>query len=210
MLVGVVMIAATGRLRDAGAGAVEASRGPGTSGTTPVGSPVATTILTPAPTATATPISTASATSATATAIASTGSPPASGHPRLAYAGFLRRVDDDRATVERLNRALATATDAQDLPAVRVAAVDILDFVDAERDWLLDNPPADCYADAHAAANAMLLAYGTAAERFIDWTAAEPGLAALRALGRAVEAAGEASTALDTFDTSVRGTTCPG
>jgi len=139
---------------------------------------------------------------------AATAPPRATGDPRLAYAEFLLRVNDDRATVEDLNRDLATAAEAQDLDAVRRSAVAILDFVDGERDWLREHPPADCYAAAHASANAMLEAYGTAADRFVDWTAAGGGLAGLAALGKALDAAQAASDALTAFGVALEATTC--
>ncbi len=82
--------------------------------------------------------------------LAPTAPPRATGDPRLAYAAFLLRVNDDRATVDGLNRALSTAAEAQDPKAVTTASVAILDFVDGERDWLREHPPADCYAAAHA------------------------------------------------------------
>jgi hypothetical protein len=118
-------------------------------------------------------------------------------------------VNDDRATVAGLNRSLSTAADAQDPPAVRSAAVEILDFVDIERDWLRAHPPAECYAAAHASATAMLDAYGTAADRFVDWSATGGGLAGLGALGRAVDAARAAGEALAAFGTVLEATRCP-
>ena len=140
---------------------------------------------------------------------AATRPPRATGAPRLAWAEFLSHVNEDRSTVAGLNQALATAAEAQDLDAVRTAAVDILDFTDAERDWLREHPPADCYAAAHASAGAMLDAYVTTAERFIDWTAAGGGLGGLAALGAAVDAADAARLALSAFGTVLEGTTCP-
>jgi hypothetical protein len=138
-----------------------------------------------------------------------TAPPRASGPPRLAWAEFLARLNEDRATVERLNAALTTAAQAQDPDAVKAASVDILDFVDVERDWLREHPPADCYAEAHAAASAMLDAYGIAAERFIDWTSTGGGLGGLPALGVAVDAAERARAAFTRFVTAMEGTTCP-
>ena len=131
------------------------------------------------------------------------------GDPRLAYAEFLLRVNDDRPTVEKLNRALSSAAQAQDPTAVRRAAVAILDFVDGERDWLREHPPADCYAAAHAAAGAMLDAYGAAADRFIAWAATGGGLGgppSARRGARCREAAGDALTA---FGSGARGDACP-
>jgi len=137
-----------------------------------------------------------------------TDPPRATGDPRLAYAEFLLRVNDDRATVEALNRDLATAAEAQDPVAVRVAAVAILDFVDGERDWLREHPPAECYAAAHGAANAMLEAYGLAADRFVTWAATGGGLDGLVALGEALDAAQDASDALTVFGRALEATTC--
>lgn len=145
----------------------------------------------------------------TTAAPSKTKPPRASGEPRVAYAEFVLRVDGDRATVDRLDGALATATDARDLTAVRIAAVDILDFVDLEHDWLREHPPAECYAPAHASANAMLDAFGTAADRFVSWSATAGGLAGLTALGRAVDAAGAAADALSAFGKVLAATTCP-
>lgn len=141
---------------------------------------------------------------------AATTPPRASGPARLAYADFLRRVNDDRATVERLNVTLTTAVQALDPVAARSAAVDILDFVDAERDWLRENPPAACYADAHASAGAMLDAYGAAADAFISWAETGGGFAGLTALGDALDVAKTAGDALTRFGHVLEATSCPG
>ena len=145
----------------------------------------------------------------TPTTAPATTPPRASGPPLLAWAEFLARLNEDRSTVEGLNAALTTAAQAQDPDAVKAASVDILDFVDVERDWLRDHPPADCYAEAHGAAAAMLDAYGTAAERFIDWSASGGGLAGLPALGVALDAADTARAAFETFVAALEGTSCP-
>ena len=55
----------------------------------------------------------------------------------------------------------------------------------------------------------MLDAYGTAAERFIDWSTSGGGLAGLPALGVAVDAAETARAAFTTFVAALEGTTCP-
>lgn len=167
---------------------------------TPLVTPDQTTDATPSPSSLSTP---------TLTAPATTLPPRASGPARLAYADFLRRVNDDRATVERLNGSLTTAAQALDPVAVRGAAVDILDFVDAERDWLRENPPAGCYADAHASAGAMLDAYGVAAGAFISWAETGGGIAGLSALGDALDVAKTAGDALTTFGHVLEVTSCP-
>jgi hypothetical protein len=144
-----------------------------------------------------------------ATARPPTAAPRTSAAPRLAYAAFLKRVNDDRATVERLDATLSTAVQAQDPAAARPAAVAILDFVDRERDWLRNNPPADCYAAAHASAGAMLDAYGAAANGFIAWADAGGGLAGLAALADAVDLAQKAADASTAFGQALDATSCP-
>jgi hypothetical protein len=164
--------------------------------------PSATPVATPSPSPSAAP------TSPPSPSRVPTAPPRATGDPRLAYAAFLLRINDDRSQVERLNQDLSTAAQAQDARAVRTASVAILGFVDGERDWLREHPPADCYAAAHGSANAMLDAYGTAADRFIHWADSGGGLAGLAALGDAVDAAQTASDALTTFGRTLEGTTC--
>ena len=138
-----------------------------------------------------------------------TAAPRATGDPRLAYAEFLLRLNDDRSEAERLNSDLSSAAQAQDPVAVRRASVAILDFVDLERDWLREHPPATCYAAAHESAGAMLDAYGTAADRFIRWAETGGGLAGLGALGDALDAAQVASDAMAAFGRALEGTRCP-
>jgi hypothetical protein len=134
--------------------------------------------------------------------------PVATGDARLAYAEFLLRLDDDRATVTRLNQTLQETAEAGDRPAVRRASIDILDFADAEQDWLREHPPAACYADAHAAADSMLEAYAATADAFIAWADAGEGLDGLAAFGRALEAAGAAGDALTVLGRELEATTC--
>jgi hypothetical protein len=165
----------------------------------PASTPIATSGATPPPTSSAGPSRTP----------ATTPPPRASGPARLAYADFLRRVNGDRATVERLNASLTTAVQALDPAAARSAAVDILDFVDTERDWLRENPPAACYADAHASAGAMLDAYGAAADAFIAWAETGGGFAGLSAMGDALDVAKTAGDALTRFGHVLETTTCP-
>ena len=193
------------------------------SGARPLGSPVAigtsptpTTAFasavvspSPSPSSSATPTQVPDASQAPRPPTPTTP-PRASGPPRLAYAAFLNRINDDRSTVEILNAALSSAAQTQDPTAVRRSAVDILDFVDAERDWLRENPPAACYADAHASAGAMLDAYAAAADAFIAWAQSGGGIAGLGALGQAVDAAETAGDALTTFGKVLEATSCPG
>jgi hypothetical protein len=214
VVVAVVLLAATaGRLRQREtalvdpSGQVDATSAP--SATTPSG-PTTTPTPTASPFPTATPVPTADPTpTPEPTAEPTPTDPPlAGGDPRLLYAEFLLRVNDDRTTVEDLNAALRVAAEAQDTDAVRDASVDILDFVDTERDWLREHPPAACYATAHKAARAMIAAYGTAGERFFDWSETGGGLAGLSALGKALEAADDAGDALTTFVQALEATSC--
>lgn len=138
-----------------------------------------------------------------------TEAPDPPSDPRLAYAEFLLRLDAARADVQDLNATMVVAAEASDKPTVRAAAVDILQFADRERDWLLTHPPAACYADAHDAAGAMLEAYATVAERAIDWADADTGLETLDALADVVTAAGDARVALDVLASELEVTACP-
>jgi hypothetical protein len=159
-----------------------------------------------APDVTASPADTAGPKGSRPLNVPPLGGPAAS----RAYTEFLARVKADQSTVDGLDRDLTTASSAADLDAVRKAAVAILDFVEVERDWLLGDPPADCYAGAHLAALAMLEAYGAAGDRFVDWSSTGGGLNGLPALGRAADAATAAQGALATFTSVLGGTSCPG
>ena len=102
-----------------------------------------------------------------------------------------------------MNADLRTAAEDLDTAAVERTAVDILDFVDNERDWLRDHPPAACYADAHTAAGDMLAAYGAVAEAALVWTGATglDAIAALADLGLAADdAIAEAQAFARAFD----------
>jgi hypothetical protein len=74
---------------------------------------------------------------------------------------------------------------------------------------LVDHPPADCYAAAHAAGIAMLDAYQTAASDFVEW-AGTSGLSGLVALAKAGDAANVATQAFTAFDNAIVRTQCPG
>jgi hypothetical protein len=128
---------------------------------------------------------------------------------RSRFRAFVTRLETDRRRVAELNDALLTGARADDPGVVRSAAVDILQFADGERDWLLAHPPADCYAAAHAAAGSMLEAYATVADRAIDWVDAEPGLAALDALAAVFVAASSAQDAVPALTGALEASTCP-
>jgi hypothetical protein len=173
---------------------------------------------TPVPTAT----STATATDPGPTATAATADPPTADppttdptdgadptlDPRLAFAEFLLRLDAARVEVQDLNATLVAAAEDGDPATVRATAVDILQFADGERDWLLAHPPAACYADAHEAAGTMVEAYATVAERAIDWVDADPGLDALDALADVLAAAEVARDALGDLGRDLEAATC--
>ena len=127
---------------------------------------------------------------------------------RLAYAAFLSRLNDARAKAEALNASLRAAGETGSSDGVRSVAVEILDFVDEERDWLRDHPPAACYADAHASAQAMVTAYGTVGEESLRWAAAE-GLDVVAALAAVYEAAEAATVAAGQFGDELQAASCP-
>jgi hypothetical protein len=162
--------------------------------------------------AAASPTQTASATPAPSPTPAATARPTsprrATVDPHLDFADFLSHVNEGRAKVDDLNRALTAAVTVGDRDATRTAAVGILDFVDGERQWLLDHPPADCYAAAHAAGVTMLEAYQTAASLFVDWTNVS-GLEGLAALAKAADAATVATDAFTGFGQELVAARCP-
>jgi hypothetical protein len=133
----------------------------------------------------------------------------ASGDPAAVYSGFLDRVQTDRSNVEALQRSLLNAIDDHDQPAIRAAAMAILAFVDEEHLWLDGHPPAACFIDTHAAAQGMLTAFGTAADRFVEWSSAGGGLDGAGALGLALDAGTQATDALDAFVVRLGETSCP-
>jgi hypothetical protein len=129
------------------------------------------------------------------------------GDPRLRFVEFQLRLVDAGDDVQALNEALVEAAQAQDDAATVAAAVDMLDFVDRERDWLAAHPPAACYADAHAAAGPMLREYGAVAEAAIEYADAT-GLDRLEALATLLEQAEVAGDALRTLGDALEAATC--
>lgn len=158
---------------------------------TPAAVPTPSPTPTPTPEPTPTPTPEAARTAAPGT------------DPRLAFAEFALRLGDAAKEAQQLNADLRAAAEDLDTAAVERTAVDILDFVDNERDWLRDHPPVACYADAHEAAGEMLEAYGAVAEAALKWTGASglDAIAALADLGIAVEdATAEAQAFAKAFD----------
>jgi outer membrane biosynthesis protein TonB len=213
VLVGAVLVAARPKSPEAVTTPPSGSPSPTLAATTaPSPSPATDPTAPPTPEVTSGPTTTPSPTASPEPTPQPTATDPpeADGDPRLLYAEFLLRVNDDRASVDALNAALSDAAQAQDTAAVSRASVDILDFVDAERDWLREHPPAACYGTAHKGARSMIAAYGDAAERFFDWSGTGGGLAGLEALGTAIDAAETAGDALAAFRPALETTTCPG
>lgn len=131
----------------------------------------------------------------------------AGGDPRLQFVEFQLRLADAGRDVQALNEALTDAARAEDDAATVAAAVDMLDFVDRERDWLGQHPPADCYADAHRAARSMLADYGAVADGAIDYANAT-GLDRLEAFGEVLARADAAGDALRDLGEALEGATC--
>ena len=75
--------------------------------------------------------------------------------------------------------------------------------------WGAIRPPTATRRPTHSA-GAMLDAYGTAADRAIDWSATGGGIAGLGALGPALEAGQAAGDALTAFGHTLEATTMPG
>jgi hypothetical protein len=132
---------------------------------------------------------------------------PAGDDARLRFAEFGLRLRDAATEVQALNRALTQAVQAQDDPATTAAAVDMLDFVDRQRDWLAGNPPAACYAAAHEAAGAMLRDYAAVADAALEYAAAR-GLDRLEAFAIVAERAEAAGGALTDLQDALEAATC--
>jgi hypothetical protein len=144
------------------------------------------------PTATPAPIASASAPptaapSPTPEPATPTDPPAVGGGGRPAFLAFLARMDAARAEAEDLNADLRDAGEASDEAAVRSTAADMDDLVDRERGWLDANPPDPCFADAHAAADDLLAAYGSVAAAANGWADAS-GLDVLSALAQLYDA----------------------
>ena len=84
----------------------------------------------------------------------------ASAAPALRYAVFLTQMLEARNALEGSVTSLIEAGSgvgaAMDATAVRTAAEDLASDISERRAWLADNPPADCYAEVHAAAGTFL------------------------------------------------------
>ena len=141
--------------------------------------------------------------------VATSPEPPSGGEaePLVGWLTFLDRMNGARTSAQALNGELRDAGEAQDVDAVRRTAADMADLVATERAWLSANPPADCYADAHAAADDLLASYGEVATQATRW-ADTSGLAALSALADLYVAVEEAAAAAATAGQSLEGVGC--
>jgi hypothetical protein len=189
-------------------------------GREPAPSPDVAVIVTDPP-STATPVASPSTTTAAPTEAstpppdptdpptdAPTDAPAVGSGGRPAFLAFLARMDAARASAEDLNADLRDAGEAGDEAAVRSTAADMDALVTSEREWLAGNPPDPCYADAHAAADDLIAAYGAVAAAADAWADASglDVLAALAQLYDAVEAAaGEAAD----LGPALEGASCP-
>ena len=142
---------------------------------------------------------------------APTASPAGAGEDaeaRHRFVEFQQRLIADAAEVQASSQAMTDAVQAQDDPATVAASVDVLDFVDRERDWLAAHPPADCYSTAHGAAGAMLVAYAAVADAVLAYAGAT-GLDRLEALAIVADRADAARVSLSQLQVAVESATCP-
>jgi hypothetical protein len=93
--------------------------------------------------------------------------------PAFRYAIFLTQMIEAReailGSVEGLVSAGSGTGTGQTKEAIRETAEDLARIVDDQRAWLAENPPADCYAEAHAAAGLVADALSTASTAAIGW-----------------------------------------
>jgi hypothetical protein len=139
---------------------------------------------------------------------APTDAPAVGGGGRPAFLAFLARMDATRATAEALNADLRVAGEASDQAAVRATAADMDDLVSTERAWLAANPPDPCFADAHAAADDLLAAYGAVAVAADAWADAS-GLDVLTALAQLYDAVEAAAAEAADSGAALDAVSCP-
>jgi len=174
---------------------------------------------TPSVTASMTPTPTPSATVASAAPPEATPTPQAEAssdgeggeggeEPVAGLLTFLDRMNGARTSAQALNAQLREAGEAQDTDAVRATAGEMADLVATERAWLSEHPPADCYADAHAAADDLLAAYGEVATQATRWVDTS-GLATLSALADLYVAVEDATAAAAVAGQSLEAVSCP-
>ena len=181
-----------------------ASASPSAAPTVP---PTASPTATPSPSPTPSPTPTVTPTPSRAP----TASPAGAGEDaeaRRRFVEFQQRLIADAAEVQASSQAMTDAVQAQDDPATVAASVDVLDFVDRERDWLAAHPPADCYSTAHGAAGAMLVAYAAVADAVLAYAGAT-GLDRLEALAIVADRADAARVSLSQLQVAVESATCP-
>jgi hypothetical protein len=128
---------------------------------------------------------------------------------RPAFLAFVARMDEARASAEALNADLRAAGEASDAAAVRATAAEMRDLVDRERTWLDANPPDPCFADAHAAADDLLAAYGSVAAASTAWADAR-GLDVLSALSDLYDAVEAAAAEAADVGQALEAVSCPG
>jgi hypothetical protein len=159
------------------------------------------------PSATPSSAPTPSATPASSPGAIATSSPVATTDPRLAYAAFVLRLEDTGRETEPLLDDLRDAAEATDEAGVRTAAEALGVIADREREWLAANPPAACYAGAHAEADDTYAATAAAADAAIGWADAT-GLAKLGALVDALGAVGTATDAVEALSSTLGRVDC--
>ena len=172
--------------------------------------PPATPTIAPTQEPTPSPSPTPPPTEAAPTEAVPTEAPdPGGGSSDLAaWLTFLARLDATRQTAQTLNDDLRSAGEDSDQAGVAAAAADMADLVDREQDWLAANPPAACYADAHAAAGDLLAAYGEVATQATRWSEAT-GLDVLAALADVYTAVETAAAEAAEIGPELEAVSCP-
>jgi hypothetical protein len=177
----------------------------------PDGIAVTVTASPPSPTAAATPRPTPTpAPTPSPTEAPPTAEPdPGNGSTDLAsWLAFLARLDGVRASAQELNDDLRAAGEESEQVGVAAAAAAMAVLVDRERDWLSSHPPAACYADAHAAADDLLAAYGDVATESARWSEAS-GLDVLAALADVYTAVETAAAEAADIGRELEAVSCP-
>ena len=108
-----------------------------------------------------------------ATVVTGCGEAGTTAAPGLRYAVFLGQMvaarEGIQTTLTELVAAGSGAGPAQTADQVRSSAESIAAIAADQRAWLEENPPADCYADAHHAAGAVVESLSDASTAAIGW-----------------------------------------
>jgi hypothetical protein len=118
------------------------------------------------------------------------------------FGDFAQHSLDQTHEAVSLLQDIEAAANASDIIGIQGGADKLLAWSRKELTWLDSNPPADCFAELHAAWGTAVRAFGEAGRLASAWvddvTDADAADAAIKAMNRANTKMTEATTAIDT------------